>query len=83
MWVRLPEGLDAGELLTSAAREDVSYLPGRHFAVMQSDPATLRLSFGALSPERIETGLARLGRIFRAALGATTEVSAEPAPAIG
>ena len=33
MWVRLPEPLDAGELLARAQREGVAYLPGRYFAV--------------------------------------------------
>src|SRR5262249_38637385 len=33
MWVRLPEPLDAGELLPRAQRENVAYLPGKYFAV--------------------------------------------------
>ena len=33
MWVRLPEPLDAGELLARAQKEGVAYLPGRYFAV--------------------------------------------------
>jgi 2-aminoadipate transaminase len=64
VWVRLPQPLDASELVTAAEREQVSYLPGRRFAVSHHEAGTLRLSFGALSPEQIETGLARLGRVF-------------------
>ena len=32
LWVRLPEPLDAGELLARAQREGVTYLPGKYFA---------------------------------------------------
>jgi DNA-binding transcriptional MocR family regulator len=64
LWVRLPQPLDASELATAAELERISYLPGRHFAVSHYDPGTLRLSFGALAPEQIDIGLARLGRVF-------------------
>lgn len=64
LWVRLPQPLDASELAAAAEQEQVQYLPGRHFAVSHYDPGTLRLSFGSLTPEQIETGLARLGRVF-------------------
>ena len=33
VWVRLPEPLDAGELLPRAQRAGVAYLPARYFAV--------------------------------------------------
>ena len=48
LWVRLPEPLDAGELLARAQREGVTYLPGRYFAVSRLDPGALRLSFAGL-----------------------------------
>ena len=37
LWVRLPEPLDAVELLPRAQREGVSYLPGKYFAVGPHD----------------------------------------------
>ena len=61
VWVRLPEPLDAGELLARAQREGVAYLPGRYFAVSRLEPGALRLSFAGLAPEQIRTGLAILG----------------------
>ncbi len=64
LWVRLPAPLDATELLPRAQRDNVSYLPGKHFAVSNYDPGTMRLSFGGLTPEEIEEGLSRLGRLF-------------------
>jgi len=53
LWVRLPEPLDAGELLLRAQREGVTYLPGRFFAVSKHEPGGLRLSFAGLEPAEI------------------------------
>src|SRR5206468_106115 len=50
LWVRLPEPLDAGELLARAQRENVAYLPGKYFAVSRFEPGALRLSFAGLTP---------------------------------
>jgi 2-aminoadipate transaminase len=83
LWVRLPEPLDATELLPRAAAAGVSYLPGRYFAVSRSQPGGLRLSFAGLEPAAIERGVALLGEVFkeeiRRAAGAGRP---EPAPAI-
>jgi len=81
VWVRLPEPLDAGELLTRAQREGVAYLPGRYFAVPRLEPGALRLSFAGLAPEQIRTGLAILGRIVSGELESAFR-SFEPSPAM-
>jgi 2-aminoadipate transaminase len=75
IWIRLPEPLDASELLSRAQREGVSYVPGKHFAVGPHDPRTLRLSFGGLPPALIEAGIARLGRLFQEELERAQNVS--------
>ena len=83
LWVRLPEPLDAGELLARAHRENVSYLPGKYFAVSHWEPGSLRLSFAGLTPEEIRNGLATLGTIFSSELERTrARYAAEPAPAM-
>ncbi len=81
VWVRLPEPLDAGELLSRAQKEGVAYLPGRYFAVSRWEPGALRLSFAGLPPEQIRTGLAILGRIVGGEIEAASR-SFEPAPAM-
>lgn len=68
LWVRLPEPLDAGELLARAQREGVAYLPGKFFAVQRHEPGALRLSFAGLPPEEIERGVRTLGDIFTSEL---------------
>lgn len=65
LWVRLPEPLDAGELLPQAERENITYLPGKYFTVSRPDPGGFRLSFAGLAPQKIEAGLAVLGRVFQ------------------
>jgi len=83
LWVRLPEPFDTAELLPRAEQANVSYLPGRHFAVTRPDRCALRLSFGALTPEEIEEGLARLGRVCREELQRASSASSyEAAPAV-
>src|SRR5580704_8151602 len=64
LWVRLPGGLDAGELLPRAEREGVTYLPGKYFAVSHPEPNSLRISFAGMTPDQIRSGVAILGRIF-------------------
>jgi len=64
LWVRLPEGIDAGELLPRAERAGVNYLPGKYFAVTRPESAALRLSFAGVAPDRIRAGVAVLGEIF-------------------
>ncbi|MBN9662121.1 MAG: PLP-dependent aminotransferase family protein [Acidobacteria bacterium] len=83
LWVRLPDPLDASELLPRAQRAGVSFLPGRYFAVSRQEPGALRLSFAGLPPEQIETGLAILGRVCQEELAAARAAqSAGLAPVI-
>jgi 2-aminoadipate transaminase len=68
VWVKLPDPLDAANLLPRASNLGVSYLPGSHFAVSGRAAQCLRLSFVGLEPEKIEAGLAILGRLFASEL---------------
>jgi len=80
VWVRLPEPLDAGELLPRARKEGVAYMPGRYFAVSHPAPGALRLSFAGLAPDEIRAGLRALGRVVEAGLE-DSRSSFDPAPA--
>ncbi|MCC7156909.1 MAG: PLP-dependent aminotransferase family protein [Bryobacterales bacterium] len=83
LWVRLPEPLDAAALLPRVERENVTYLPGRYFAVSRAEPGAFRLSFAGLTPQKISAGLAILGAVFESELeGAVAARRMEPAPAI-
>jgi 2-aminoadipate transaminase len=81
VWVRLPEPLDAGELLARAQRAGVAYMPGRYFAVSRLEPGALRLSFAGLTPEQIGEGLGILGRTIGIELENAVR-NYEPSPAM-
>lgn len=81
IWVRLPEPLDAGELLARAQREGISYLPARYFTVFRQQPTALRLSFAGVDPENIARGLQVLGRVAAAELEGAAGWQ-EPVPAM-
>jgi DNA-binding transcriptional MocR family regulator len=65
VWVRLPEGWDASELLVAALRHDVAFVPGAPFFAVDPDLRTLRLSFTTHTPAQIVEGLGRLAAAVR------------------
>jgi 2-aminoadipate transaminase len=70
-WVELPKGIDTMALLDRAvAEEKVAFVPGRAFTVEPTAASrSLRLSFSNVTPERIDEGVAALGRIVASASG--------------
>lgn len=66
VWLTLPAGLDAAELLaTSLKTERVAFVPGRAFFADGSNGNTLRLSFSCANEAAIDEGIMRLGRLIR------------------
>jgi 2-aminoadipate transaminase len=62
LWARLPQGLDAAELLPQAVEQGVAFVPGAAFYADAPDPRTLRLSFVTASVQEIDRGVAALAR---------------------
>lgn len=66
LWVRMPESLDATELLEIAVEEKVAFVPGNAFYPDGCDGhSCMRLNFSFSSPEIIEEGIGRLSRAIR------------------
>ncbi|HEX6971990.1 MAG TPA: PLP-dependent aminotransferase family protein [Limnochordia bacterium] len=74
VWVTLPEGLHATALLAAAVEKSVAFVPGEPFFAPDAlgEPAlaalasrTLRLNFSNATVDDIDTGIARLGAVFR------------------
>jgi 2-aminoadipate transaminase len=65
VWVRLPDGVDTAELLRTALRHDVAFVPGAPFHAGTPDRATLRLSFTTTTPAQITEGMTRLRLALR------------------
>jgi DNA-binding transcriptional MocR family regulator len=83
LWVKLPDYMDAADLAIRASRENVSFLPGKYFAVSRPQPSSLRLCFAGLEPHKIAWGMQVLGMLFRGEDSRISKMrSAEPAPAL-
>jgi 2-aminoadipate transaminase len=65
LWLELPVGFDASELLIHAKERGVLFAPGRYFYVQGTVPNTLRLSYAALSEKEITRGVATLAELLR------------------
>jgi 2-aminoadipate transaminase len=68
VWVTLPAGFDAGELLIHVRERGVLFVPGRYFYFQNPKPNTLRLGFAGLDERRIARGVATLGELARVEL---------------
>ncbi|MBV9710548.1 MAG: PLP-dependent aminotransferase family protein, partial [Ktedonobacteraceae bacterium] len=64
LWVTLPEGSDATELLRQAVERNVVFVPGESFYPNGGGRNTLRLNYSHDEPERIREGIRRLGRVL-------------------
>lgn len=83
VWVELAPGTDTTALLQRALEEEqVAFIPGDAFAVGGARHAAhcLRLNFSNVTPERIEEGVRRLGRLFGSRTAALPVPLAQPGP---
>jgi 2-aminoadipate transaminase len=65
LWARLPQGMDATELLPHAVDKGVAFVPGAAFYADAPDARALRLSFVTAPAEQIDAGIAALARAIR------------------
>lgn len=68
LWVTLPERLDATEVLKAAVAERVAFVPGASFFPDGAGHNTARLNFSYATPDVIEEGIRRLGRVLKTLL---------------
>ena len=70
LWARLPQNVDAVELLPRAVDKGVAYVPGSAFFAGEPDRRAVRLSFVTASVEQIDTGIAALATAVRESMEA-------------
>lgn len=70
LWVTLPEGMNAQNLLAAAVERKVAFVPGAPFYAENPDPRTLRLSYVTASSDEINTAIAALADAIRVTLAA-------------
>jgi DNA-binding transcriptional MocR family regulator len=63
LWLELPDEVDATQLLGRATDAGVTFVPGADFGGRSS---SARLAFSYVSPEEIDEGVRRLGRLVAA-----------------
>ena len=66
----MPEWIDSIELFKQAVEEKVAFVPGQNFFPNGGGHNTMRLNFSNATPEQIEEGIARLGRVLERAIKA-------------
>jgi GntR family transcriptional regulator/MocR family aminotransferase len=64
VWVTLPPHLDAQELFVAARQNGVTFSSGETFHMDSDSRPTLRLTYSAASPEQIESGVLKLGKLI-------------------
>lgn len=67
LMARLPDGFDAADRLEAALEAKVLYVTVDNFSPDDSGRDAMRLNFTNASEDRIEEGIARLGKLFSAA----------------
>lgn len=68
LWVTLPKGMNAQDLLPEAVERGMAFVPGAPFYADEAEHNTLRLSYVTVSPEQINKGIAALAAAIRAQL---------------
>lgn len=62
LWLQLPDGLTAQDLLPLAIKKGVAFVPGAAFYAQDGNPCTMRLSFATPNVAQIGTGIAALAQ---------------------
>ena len=65
LWLKLPPGMNAAELLPQAVARNVAFVPGAAFYADAPQHHTLRLSFVTASVDQINVGVAALAHTIR------------------
>ena len=68
IWVTLPPGFDAGELLIHVRERGVLFVPGRYFYQQNPQTNTLRLGFAGLDEKKIVRGVQTLSELLKTEL---------------
>ncbi len=68
LWVKLPQHINAVDMLPKAVERNVAYVPGAAFYSGGAQHNTLRLSFVTASVEQINEGIAALAQVIKAHL---------------
>ena len=69
LWGILPKYLDAADVLEAAVEKKVAFVPGEPFHPTGGGKNTMRINFSNATPEKIEEGIFRLGKVLAEKVG--------------
>jgi len=69
LWGTLPEDQNSADVLKEAVNQKVAFVPGGAFFPAGGGLNTMRLNFSNANPEKIQTGIARLGKVLSEKMG--------------
>lgn len=69
LWGTLPEGSSAADVLKVAIEQKVAFVPGAPFFPNGGGHNTMRINFSNAAPEKIQEGIARLGKVLHEMIG--------------
>jgi GntR family transcriptional regulator/MocR family aminotransferase len=75
VWVKLPESINANQLLLQASEQGVVFSPGEYFYACSPQPTMMRLAFTMAAPARIEEAIKRLGAVIKTRLASLKKQS--------
>jgi 2-aminoadipate transaminase len=64
LWGTIPEYLNSADVLKDAIQQKVAFVPGEPFYPNGGGHNTMRINFSYATPERIQEGISRLGRVI-------------------
>lgn len=73
-WVRLPETLNAQELMGKCVKNNVAYVPGGFFFPSGNKENYFRLNYSSCKEDKIVEGIKRLGKVLNESVSETAEV---------
>jgi 2-aminoadipate transaminase len=62
LWVKLPDGVDCGDVLREAIEQKVAFVPGTAFYADGRGHDAFRVTFATCSTDQIDEGIKRLGK---------------------
>lgn len=65
VWVELPEGISARDLLAECLKKSVAFVPGGSFFPNENRENTMRLNFSNMPDDKIATGLRTIGETLK------------------
>jgi DNA-binding transcriptional MocR family regulator len=68
VWLRLPDGMDAEQLLITAREHHVGFLPGIRCSSRRGLQNYIRLSFAFYDPSQLQEAVDRLARVLQASI---------------